>query len=27
MQLQKKVRGDAFDQHGVELPMVEGWSR
>jgi len=27
MQLQKKVRGEAFDQHGVELPMVEGWSR
>jgi NADH-quinone oxidoreductase subunit B len=27
MQLQKKVRGDAFDEQGVELPMVEGWSR
>ncbi|MDA0700270.1 MAG: NADH-quinone oxidoreductase subunit B [bacterium] len=27
MQLQKKVRGEAFDQAGVELPMVEGWSR
>jgi NADH-quinone oxidoreductase subunit B len=27
MQLQKKVRGEAFDEHGVELPMVEGWSR
>ena len=27
MQLQKKVRGEAFDQEGVELPMVEGWSR
>ncbi len=27
MQLQKKVRGEAFDQQGVELPMVEGWSR
>jgi len=27
MQLQKKVRGEAFDQNGVELPMVEGWSR
>jgi NADH-quinone oxidoreductase subunit B len=26
-QLQKKVRGEAFDQEGVELPMVEGWSR
>jgi NADH-quinone oxidoreductase subunit B len=27
MQLQKKVRGEAFDEHGVRLPMVEGWSR
>ncbi|MFN2322123.1 MAG: NADH-quinone oxidoreductase subunit B family protein [Trueperaceae bacterium] len=27
MQLQKKVRGDAFDEQGVELPMVEAWSR
>ena len=27
LQLQKKVRGEAFDQAGVELPMVEGWSR
>ncbi len=27
MQLQKKVRGEAFDERGVELPMVEGWSR
>ena len=27
MQLQKKVRGEAFDQNGVQLPMVEGWSR
>ena len=27
MQLQKKVRGEAFDEQGVELPMVEGWSR
>ncbi len=27
MQLQKKVRGDAFDERGIELPMVEGWSR
>ncbi|MEJ2665797.1 MAG: NADH-quinone oxidoreductase subunit B [Deinococcales bacterium] len=26
-QLQKKVRGETFDQHGVALPMVEGWSR
>ena len=27
MQLQKKVRGEAFDARGVELPMVEAWSR
>ena len=27
MQLQKKVRGQAFDQEGIALPMVEGWSR
>ncbi len=27
MQLQKKVRGEAFDERGLELPMVEGWSR
>jgi len=27
MQLQKKVRGEAFDEGGIELPMVEGWSR
>ena len=27
MQLQKKVRGQAFDQEGVALPMVEGWSQ
>ena len=26
-QLQKKVRGEAFDQAGVQLPMIEGWSR
>lgn len=26
-QLQKKVRGEAFNQEGVSLPMVEGWSR
>jgi len=26
-QLQKKVRGEAFDDSGVKLPMVEGWSR
>jgi len=26
-QLQKKVRGEAFDERGVSLPMVEGWSR
>ncbi len=27
LQLQKKVRGETFDEAGVELPMVEGWSR
>jgi NADH-quinone oxidoreductase subunit B len=27
LQLQKKVRGEAFDQRGVELPMIEAWSR
>ena len=27
MQLQKKVRGEAFDERGIALPMVEGWSR
>ena len=27
MQLQKKVRGEAFDQQGVTLPTVEAWSR
>ena len=27
LQLQKKVRGEAFDEAGIELPMVEGWSR
>ena len=27
MQLQKKVRGETFDEDGVELPMVEGWTR
>jgi NADH-quinone oxidoreductase subunit B len=26
-QLQKKVRGEAFDESGVRLPMIEGWSR
>ena len=26
-QLQKKVRGEAFDGNGVQLPMVEGWTR
>ena len=25
-QLQKKVRGETFDQGGVKLPMVEGWA-
>ena len=27
LQLQKKVRGETFDDRGVELPMVEGWTR
>lgn len=27
MQLQKKVRGEAFDQQGIALPTVEAWSR
>ncbi|WP_104990188.1 NADH-quinone oxidoreductase subunit B family protein [Deinococcus sp. NW-56] len=27
MQLQKKVRGEAFDERGQELPMVEAWTR
>jgi NADH-quinone oxidoreductase subunit B len=27
MQLQKKVRGKAFDEHGIELPTVEAWTR
>jgi NADH-quinone oxidoreductase subunit B len=27
MQLQKKVRGEAFDEHGIALPMVQGWGR
>ncbi|MFO7545441.1 MAG: NADH-quinone oxidoreductase subunit B family protein [Trueperaceae bacterium] len=27
LQLQKKVRGEAFDERGVKLPMIEGWSR
>jgi len=26
-QLQKKVRGEAFDETGTLLPMVEGWNR
>ncbi len=25
-QLQKKVRGEVFDDRGVQLPMVEGWA-
>lgn len=25
-QLQKKVRGETFDEQGVQLPMVEGWA-
>jgi NADH-quinone oxidoreductase subunit B len=27
MQLQKKIRGEAFDEMGTPLPMVEGWAR
>jgi NADH-quinone oxidoreductase subunit B len=27
MQLQKKVRGEAFDQLGHQLPMVDAWTR
>ena len=27
LQLQKKVRGETFDERGVALPMVEAWSR
>ena len=27
LQLQKKVMGETFDADGVELPMVEGWTR
>ncbi len=27
MQLQKKVRGEAYDQRGTHLPPVEGWTR
>nr|WP_312846443.1 NADH-quinone oxidoreductase subunit NuoB [Deinococcus rubellus] len=27
MQLQKKVRGEAFDQLGNQLPMVDAWTR
>jgi NADH-quinone oxidoreductase subunit B len=27
MQLQKKVRGEAIDDHGIPLPMVEAWTR
>lgn len=25
-QLQKKVRGEVFDDEGVQLPMIEGWA-
>ena len=25
-QLQKKVRGEVFDEDGVELPMIAGWA-
>ena len=27
MQLQKKVRGEAFDNYGTQLPMVDAWTR
>lgn len=27
MQLQKKIRGEGFDQLGQQLPMVEAWTR
>ena len=27
LQLQKKVRGETFDERGIELPRVEAWSR
>jgi NADH-quinone oxidoreductase subunit B len=27
LQLQKKVRGEVFDERGIELPMIEAWSR
>lgn len=27
LQLRKKVNGEAFDEQGVLLPMVEGWAR
>jgi NADH-quinone oxidoreductase subunit B len=27
MQLQKKVRGEAMDDFGTPLPMVEAWTR
>ena len=27
MQLQKKVRGEAFDEAGAQLPMVDAWTR
>ena len=27
MQLQKKVRGEAFDELGHQLPMVDAWTR
>jgi len=27
LQLQKKVQGETFDKDGVQLPMVEGWTR
>jgi NADH-quinone oxidoreductase subunit B len=27
MQLQRKIRGEALDEMGIALPMVEGWAR
>lgn len=27
MQLQKKIRGEAFDELGQQLPMVDAWTR
>lgn len=27
LQLQKKVRGETFDERGIELPRIEAWAR